>query len=124
MDVVAMIAENKIREAMENGEFENLPGKGKPLHLEDLSAVPEELRASYLVLKNAGVLPPELELHKEIMSLKKLINFCYCEEEKEEMTRKLNEKILRFNLLMERRGMNAAVSYYKDRIYRKLGGRV
>ncbi|MBE3585980.1 MAG: DUF1992 domain-containing protein [Thermoanaerobacter sp.] len=121
MDIVAVIAENKIREAMEKGEFDNLPGKGKPLQLEDLSGVPEELRASYLILKNAGVLPPELELHREIMSLKKLIDFCYQEEERQDLTRKLNEKILRFNLLMERRGMKAAVNFYKEKIYRKLG---
>lgn len=88
MDIVAVIAENKIREAMEKGEFDNLPGKGKPLQLEDLSGVPEELRASYLILKNAGVLPPELELHREIMSLKKLIDFCYQEEERQDLTRK------------------------------------
>ncbi|AEG13672.1 DnaJ-like, subfamily C, domain-containing protein [Desulfofundulus kuznetsovii DSM 6115] len=121
MDIVAVIAENKIREAMEKGEFDNLPGKGKPLQLEDLSGVPEELRASYLILKNAGVLPPELELHREILSLKKLIDFCYQEEERQDLTRKLNEKILRFNLLMERRGMNAAVNFYQEKIYRKLG---
>ncbi|SHF13883.1 protein of unknown function [Desulfofundulus australicus DSM 11792] len=121
MDIVAIIAENKIREAMERGEFDNLPGRGRPLQLDDLSGVPEELRASYLILKNAGVLPPELELHREIMSLKQLVDLCYQEEEKQQLTRKLNEKILRFNLLMERRGTNAAVRYYREKIYRKLG---
>jgi hypothetical protein len=53
------IAEERIREAQQAGAFDNLPGKGKPLELEDLSWVPEELRIGYLVLKNAHVLPPE-----------------------------------------------------------------
>ena len=43
-----------------------LPGKGKPLELEDLSWVPEDLRIGYHVLKNAHVLPPEVELLKDI----------------------------------------------------------
>src|SRR6266540_3378743 len=38
------IAEQRILEAQRKGEFDNLPGKGKPLELEDLSWVPEELR--------------------------------------------------------------------------------
>ncbi len=38
------IAEEKIVEAQKAGTFDNLPGKGKPLELEDLSWVPEELR--------------------------------------------------------------------------------
>ncbi len=45
------IAEQRILEAQRKGEFDNLPGKGKPLELEDLSWVPEELRIGYHVLK-------------------------------------------------------------------------
>ena len=47
------LAEERIREAQKNGVFENLPGKGKPLVLEDLSLVPADLRLAYHVLKNA-----------------------------------------------------------------------
>ncbi|GAW91004.1 DnaJ family domain-containing protein [Calderihabitans maritimus] len=122
MDIFEKIAEDKIREAMEKGEFDNLSGKGKPLELEDLSRVPEELRAGYKILKNAGILPEELELKKEIISLQDLINCCYEEEEKQLLTQKLSEKILRFNILMEKRRVkNAALRYYKNRIYQKLG---
>lgn len=123
MDIVEIIAENKIREAIKKGELKNLAGEGEPLKLEDLSGVPEDLRVPYLILKNAGMLPPELELKKEIVSLQKLINCCYQEEEKRTtLRRKLNEKILRFNLLMEKRGISSALQGYKDKIYKKLGG--
>ena len=45
MDIVAIIAERKISEAMARGEFDNLPGRGKPLRIEDeLPGVPAELR--------------------------------------------------------------------------------
>jgi hypothetical protein len=45
MDTLTKIAEARIREAMERGEFDDLPGKGRPLVLEDLSRVPEDLRS-------------------------------------------------------------------------------
>ncbi|HXV49429.1 MAG TPA: DnaJ family domain-containing protein, partial [Candidatus Binatia bacterium] len=53
------LAEQRILEAQRKGDFDNLPGKGKPLEIEDLSALPEDLRMAYHVLKNAHVLPPE-----------------------------------------------------------------
>ncbi len=55
------IAEQRIAEAIENGDFDDLPGSGKPLELDDDSLVPEELRLAYRVLKNAGFVPPEIE---------------------------------------------------------------
>lgn len=122
MDVVAIIAEGIIREAMERGEFDNLSCKGKPLELDDMSHVPEELRAGYRILKNAGVLPEELELKKEIVSLQKLIDCCHEGEEKKSLRRKLNQKILRFDIMMEKKKVNSALGYYKDKIYKKFGG--
>lgn len=123
MDILAKIAESKILEAIQNGEFENLPGKGKPLELEDLSHIPEELRASYRILKNAGILPEEMQLQKEIVSLQSLINCCYEEEEIATLKKKLNEKVLRFNLLMEKRkGISpSTLSFYRTKIYRRFG---
>lgn len=67
------IAEERIREAQQAGVFDDLPGKGKPLELEDLSWVPEELRIGYHILKNAHVLPPEAELRKDIHTLEDLL---------------------------------------------------
>lgn len=63
------IAEQRIEQARDAGAFDNLPGVGQPLPEEDLSLVPEELRVAYRVLKNAGYVPPELELHKEAVAL-------------------------------------------------------
>ena len=63
------LAEQRILEAQRKGEFDDLPGKGKPLELEDLSWVPDDLRIGYKVLKNARVLLPEVELLKDIHTL-------------------------------------------------------
>lgn len=57
MYIFEIIAENKIREAILRGELENLPGQGKPLNIGDLSHVPEELRAGYIVLKTLAFCP-------------------------------------------------------------------
>ena len=58
--MLEFIAEQKIAEAIANGDFDDLPGAGKPLELDDDSLVPEELRLAYRILKNAGFVPPEV----------------------------------------------------------------
>jgi len=69
MLLLDLLAEQRIDAAMQAGEFEGLPGAGRPLPVEDWSFVPEEERAAYRLLKNAGYLPPELELHREALAL-------------------------------------------------------
>jgi len=59
------IVEERIQKAREEGVFDNLPGRGKPLPLEDESWIPEELRLTYKVLKNANCLPIEMEMGRK-----------------------------------------------------------
>lgn len=73
MNLLDQIAESRIQEAIERGELRNLPGEGKPLQLDDDSAIPEELRAAYRILKNAGFLPPELQLRREVRQAEQLL---------------------------------------------------
>ena len=73
MSLFLLLAEQRIEEAMRDGAFDNLPGAGKPLSLDDDSMVPEESRVAYRILKNAGFIPPELEDHKEIADLRHLL---------------------------------------------------
>src|SRR5690554_3023375 len=82
MDPVTALAERRIREAMERGEFDNLPGAGQPLDLDDDSHVPEELRAAYRLLKNAGMVPPELELRRELANAEQLLALASTPEER------------------------------------------
>jgi len=117
------IAEQKILEAIARGEFANLPGAGKPLRLEDDSMVPGELRISYKVLKNAGCIPPELELRKEIITLRDLLRTIEDDGSKKDKYRDLNYKLLKLNLMMRRTVNLDDFPEYKDRIARKLAGR-
>jgi hypothetical protein len=59
------IAEEKILEAMANGEFDNLPGQGQPIDHSRYFAMPEDRRVTYTVLKNAGIAPEEVQLLKD-----------------------------------------------------------
>ena len=93
------IIEEKIKEAQERGEFDNLPGKGQPLDLEDESRIPEELRLSHKVLKNANCLPPELELRKEIRHMADLLSGIPDEEEKYRQIKRINLKITKLNMM-------------------------
>lgn len=59
--------DEQIREAQERGEFDNLPGAGKPLNLDDTLFTGDKAMA-YSLLKQNGYAPPEIELAKEIRS--------------------------------------------------------
>lgn len=120
MSIFETIAERKIEIAMEKGEFDNLPGKGKPLPPDDLDMVPEELRMSYKILKNAGIVPEEIELQKSIFTLTDLLNACVDEEERKNIRTKINEKQLRYNMIMESRGLKKLDPVYYDKIMDKL----
>ena len=102
MDVIALIAEKKIKEALEKGELDRLPGHGKPVVLEDFSEVPEHLRLGFKILKNAGVLPVELELRNELAELREQLAHCRDAETQKRLRARINAADLKYNLLMER----------------------
>jgi hypothetical protein len=98
MGWIERIAEERIRAAQDEGLFDNLPGRGKPLQLDDDSAVPEELRLTFKILKNAGYLPIEMEIRKEIYSLQQLIKTTIDEETRRELRRELSFLLLKETL--------------------------
>src|SRR5215471_8635525 len=93
--------DEKIEEAIARGEFDSLPGKGKPLDLDAYFATPEDLRLGYSVLKNANVIPEEIELLRQIEALKKSLESSSTPLEKEVLRRQLSEKLTGFDLRME-----------------------
>ena len=95
-------ADEKIKEAIAKGEFDDLPGKGKPLDLDAYFGTPEDLRMGYSVLKSAGIIPEEMELLKQIESLKTSLASCNSQTEKRSIQKQLSEKITSFNMRIER----------------------
>ena len=98
MDFFSKIAERRIIEAMQNGEFDDLEGKGKPIVFEDESWIPEDLRMAYRFLKNAGCIPPELEMRNEVINMCTLMNTLDDDKERLKKLRELNFRLLKLNM--------------------------
>jgi hypothetical protein len=113
------IAEERILDAQRAGAFDDLPGKGKPLKLEDLSWVPEELRIGYHVLKNAHVLPPEAELMKDIHTLEDLLKYVEDEGQRRALAKSIQFKMIRLDMLKRRSMSLASVRDYSRKLVDK-----
>ena len=113
------IAEQRILEAQRNGAFDNLPGKGKPLELEDTNWVPDDLRIAYHVLKNAHVLPPEAELLKDVHTLEDLLKHVEDEGERRALAKSIQWKMIRLDLLKRRSLDLSAVRTYSRKLVAK-----
>jgi hypothetical protein len=98
MEFFYRIAERRIMEAIQNGEFDDLEGKGKPLVLEDETWIPEDLRIAYKFLKNAGCIPTELEERNEVINMCALMNTIDDDKERLRKIRQLNFLLLKLNL--------------------------
>jgi hypothetical protein len=126
MDWFGQLAEQRIQEAIERGVFDDLPGAGRPVDLEDWSRVPEELRASYTLLKANGFVPDELDARKECLRLQDLIDAANASdggtERGDALAAELRRAELRYRMLLECRGWTPALAGYRDRVAERLGG--
>lgn len=114
------IVEQRIKEAVEKGEFDNLPGKGKPLLLEDDSHIPEDLRIAYRILKNADCLPPEVQEKKEIMQMEDLLASIPDDLERYKLIKKINYRIMKLNMSTKRSPLLEEKQLYFQKLIDKL----
>lgn len=109
------IAEQKIREAMVEGKFDNLSGAGQRIDLQDYFDTPADLRLGYSILKSANCLPEEVELLNEIAQLERALVSPVPPQGQERDRQRLRDCRLRLAVLMERdrrlrqRGANDAL---------------
>lgn len=103
MDILDQIVERKIAEAVHRGDFENLPGAGRPLELDNDPLVPAELRVAFRIMKNAGYVPDEVRLFAELRSAEQLLMQAGRDEERVAAS-------ARVRLLLERIGAGRAVT--------------
>ena len=66
MNRLESLAEKRLREAIENGEFDDLPGKGEPIDLRENPFEDPDLRTVHRLLRNAGFAPSWIEERKDI----------------------------------------------------------
>ena len=95
--------EQKIREAIERGDFDNLEGKGKPLDLDAYFATPEDMRMAFAMLKSNEFVPDEIEKLNELARLKESLKSCIDETERMTLTMRINELSLAITILLEQR---------------------
>lgn len=112
-------AERHIVNAQRQGDFDNLPGSGKPLMLDDDSHVPEDLRAGYRLLKNAGCLPLELQQRKEAVELADLLKGI---KEEDPRYRDLQRRLTLLEIQLRQAGLSTDFLHgdYADRLLKKM----
>ncbi len=96
------IVEAMIKEAQERGDFDNLPGRGKPIDLTSYFEMPEDVRVAQSLLKNAGMRSPEVQLLKEITELRQVLSAVSDENKKQDIQEQIQQKQIEFNLMIER----------------------
>ena len=116
---VDAVAEERIQEALRRGDFDHLPGAGKPLELDDDRLVPAEIRVAYRILKNSGYVPPEVLERREIAELEARLPALKAPDHLHAL-QKL--QLLRTRLGTQRGRALRVDAHYERRIIEKLGG--
>ena len=91
----------KFKQAMAEGEFDNIQGSGKPIDLSNYYDLPEHLRIAYQMIKNSGFIPEEVRLKKEMEELKEKIKTCEIKELKKNLLNQFAEVSQQYHFCME-----------------------
>lgn len=121
MHAFEKIAEERIKEAMEQGAFDGLDGRGRPLPEEDTGVrLAPELRVAYKIMKNANILPVEIENLKEIERIETLLPGIDDEQARYQYVRRLNALVDNFNAMRKAPIALEKNQYYVTKISNKL----
>jgi hypothetical protein len=115
------LIESRIKKAQEQGAFENLPGRGQPLQLEEDRHIPEDLRMAHKVLKNADCLPPEVQLRKDIEFTEDLLIGMTDTKQKYRTIKKLNYLILKLNAMRDSNAARDIPQRYYAEVVERIG---
>ncbi len=115
------IVEKRIKDAQKKGDFDDLPGSGEPIKIEDDSHVPEDLRLVYKILKNANCVPPEIQLRKDIRRMEDMLEGIKDEKEKYRQIKKINFLIMQLNMTKQASPLLEDSEIYYDKIVEKSG---
>jgi hypothetical protein len=82
-----------LRESQAQGELASAPSYGKPLTFADgYDETPDELRMGMKILKDAGVVPPEVEAMREAAALEARMLACTDAAERRVLQQQLSDK--------------------------------
>ena len=97
------LAEQRIRDAMERGEFDNLPNAGERLDFDEYFSLPDDIRAAYKLLKDANCVPEEVALLGEIERLSEKLCEAAPDDRASQIRERMQDVRLRLSMLLERR---------------------
>ena len=116
------LVEEKIKKSIEDGDFDHLPGMGKPLDLKDeLPGLSPEIKMVYKTLKNAGFIPENSNKNQNSITFQELVNTA-TDGMYEEMVKGEFKKRIEFGEFVKKRKLhvNPGFSTYAKKIYNKL----
>ncbi|MFK7966176.1 MAG: DUF1992 domain-containing protein [Burkholderiaceae bacterium] len=121
------LVEKRIAAAQAEGAFNDLPGKGKPLDLTEEPLVPEEVRVGNRILRNAGVVPPEVEQLNEAAMLRQSLKQPAQDGDALDLAEqaRTRRRLLALTLALRSRGLSlntAAGGAYRQAIINRLTG--
>lgn len=121
------LVESRIAKAQAEGAFENLPGQGKPLNLTEDPLVPEEIRVGNRIMKNAGVVPPEVEQLNQAAHLWQTLRQAGTKENLQDSAEqaRTRRRLLALTLALRSRGLSlttAAGGAYRQAVINRLTG--
>ncbi|CAJ2672544.1 unnamed protein product [Trifolium pratense] len=128
------VVEQRIWHSMEDGQFENLPGKGKPLKLDTNPHADPAEDTLYRILSKNGCAPEWIELNKEIrsrisewkISLKKAWANKYSGDHSmwvesseilKSQLKEINNKVFRYNLIVPFGRQMSGLNWEKELSY-------
>src|SRR5207248_11321879 len=103
LDIPALrrLADRRIEDAMREGKFDNLPGAGQPLELEDMPAE-ENARLMWWairLLKQNDFIPEEIRWHKALDRLREMLNSLIDEKQLPALVDQMNQIVHKINTL-------------------------
>ena len=92
-----------LRDSEARGELRSAPSWGKPLPADEgYETTPDALRIPFKILKNAGVLPPEVLLMHEITAMQQTLDGAGTAAEQQALRRQISDKRQHLALRLEK----------------------
>lgn len=107
------IVENLIKKAQNDGDFDNLPGAGKPLAPDEFAHYPEDFRMIMRILKNSGHDAETQFIKEEMNELQSQIKRA-SQVEKTDLEKQYNKKLIQMNQLLSKKGIHTNSSVFKQ----------
>lgn len=104
MALFPLLTERRIQEAIEDGQFDRLEGAGKPLPLDEAGAPDDPVTLfGYRIMAEAGAVPEELRLRRELQEARAAWRTCEDADEKARLMTRISELGMRHAMAVEQR---------------------